>query len=152
MADKKAATRGQDSTTQTVVDLLTSILNEVQKQIQSKTPAPLAGGAQIALDQFTEIGAALALQPLPTVTLSADPTGFGVNGGTAKLTWSSTDAKLVSIDEKVGDVTQNVGEVTPVVGGFIEVSVLTTTIFTATAQGPCGSAKASVTVTVAGLL
>lgn len=141
MADKRVATRPSDSTTQTVVELLTSILNEVQKQVQSKTPPPLAGEAQVAVDLFTEIGAALALQPLPTITLTAQPNQFGVNGGTTRLTWAAIDAELVSIDP-------NVGEVTPVAGGFIEVVVVATTTFTATAIGPCGNATASATVTV----
>jgi hypothetical protein len=141
MADKRTLARAQDPSTQTVVDLLTSILNEVQKQVQSKAPPPLADGTQIALDQFREIGAALALQPLPTITLTADPTQFGVNGGTTRLTWASSNAQRISIEPGVGDVT-------PVAGGFIEVTVSATTTFTATAQGACGSATASVTVTV----
>jgi len=141
MADKKAAPGSQEPEIQPVVDLLTSILNEVQKQVQSKTPKPLEGKAVEAVEQFREIGAALALQPLPTITLIANPTQFGVGGGTAKLTWSSTDAQTVSIDS-------NVGEVTPAAGGSIDVIVLTTTIFTATATGPCGSATAGATVTV----
>lgn len=142
MTDKKAVTRSQEPEIKPVVDLLTSILNEVQKQVQSKTPKPLEGTALRAVDQFREIGAALALQPRPTITLKAEPTGFGVSGGTAKLIWSSTEAQTVSID-------QNVGEVTPAAGGLIEVSVLATTTFTATAKGLCASATAIATVNVA---
>ena len=141
MADKRIATRGPDPATQAVVDLLTSILNEVQKQVQSKTPLPLGDEAQVAVDLFTEIRAALALQPLPTITLTAQPNQFGVNGGTTSLTWAATDTQRVSIDPGVGDVT-------PLAGGLIEVLVLATTTFTATAIGPCGNATASATVTV----
>ena len=41
MADKRVVTRGQDSSTQAVVELLTSILGDVQKQVQSKTSPKL---------------------------------------------------------------------------------------------------------------
>jgi hypothetical protein len=139
MADKRVATRGQDSSTQAVVELLTSILGEVQKQVQSKAPSPLSDNAQEAVDLFAEIGAALTLQPLPTMT--AQPNQFGVNGGTTRLTWAATDARRVSIEPGVGDVT-------PVTGGSIDVLVVATTTFTATAIGPCGNATASATVTV----
>lgn len=129
-----------------VVNLLASILSEVQKQIQSKTPKSLEGKALEAVDQFREIAAALALQPLPTITLKAEqsqtPLPFG--GGKAKLIWSSTNAQTVSID-------QNVGEVEPAAGGSIEVFVAATTTFTATAKGPCGSATGIATVPVAGI-
>jgi hypothetical protein len=138
-------TSGQGSTTQAgVVELLASILNQVQQQVQNKTPKPLEGAALQAVEQFREIMAALALQPLPTITLKAEPTEFGVGGGTAKLSWTSTDAQTVSLD-------QNVGEVGPAAGGSIEVFVAATTTFTATAKGPCGSAAAKAPVTVAGL-
>jgi hypothetical protein len=139
---------GQQPEIKPVVDLLASILSEVQKQVQSKAPPPLAEGAQVAVEKFTEISAALALQPSATITLRADPAQFGINGGTAKLIWSSSQARRVSIDQKVGDVTTSLGEVKPAANGFIEVNVLATTIFTATAQGPCGSATASATVAV----
>ena len=95
-------TSGQQPEIKPVVDLLTSILSEVQKQVQSKTPQPLEGQAVEAVEQFRQIGAALALQPLPTITLTADPAQFGINGGTTKLTWSSTDAQKVSIDQQLG--------------------------------------------------
>jgi hypothetical protein len=153
MAEKKVEpgqTSSRDPTTQPVVELLTSILNEVQKQVQSEvqkqvqttTPTPLAGGVQRALDQFREIGAALALQPRPTIQLIADPTQLGIGGGTVKLTWSSTDAQTVSINP-------NIGEVRPVAAGFVEVPVLVTTTFGAFAKGFCASAEAKAKVIVA---
>ena len=134
-------TSGQQPEITPVVELLTSILREVQEQVQSKTPKPLEGEALRAVEQFREISAGLALQPPPTITLTAVPNRFGINGGTTKLTWSSTEARKVSIDQKVG-------ERKPAAGGSVEVNVLATTIFTATAQGACGSATASATVTV----
>lgn len=137
MENKKAAPGGPEPETKPVIDLLTSILNEVQKQVQSKTPKPLEGEAVRAVEQFREIVAALALQP--TITLSAEPTEIKDVGKT-KLTWSSTGAETVSID-------QGVGEVTPAAGGSIEVRVTRTTLFTATATNPCGSKTASVLVT-----
>ncbi len=141
MAEKRVATRGPDSSTQAVVELLTSILGEVQKQVQSKTPPTLGNDAQTAVDLFAEIGAALALQPLPTITLTAQPNQFGVNGGTTRLTWAATNARRVSIEPGVGDVTQDEDK-------SIDVPVVATTTFTATAIGPCGNATASARVTV----
>ena len=139
-------TSGQQPEIKPVVDLLASILDEVKNQVQSKTRKALEGKALEAVEQFREIGAALALQPLPTITLKAEqsqtPLPFG--GGKAKLIWSSTNAQTVSID-------QNVGEAKPAAGGSIDVFVAATTTFTATAKGPCGSATANATVTVAGI-
>ena len=141
MAEKRVATRGPDSSTQAVVELLTSILSEVQTQVQSKTTPKLDDTAQEAVDLFAEIGAALGLQPLPTITLTAQPNQFGVNGGTTRLTWAATNARRVTIEPGVGSVT-------PVTGGSKEVLVVATTTFTATAIGPCGNATASARVNV----
>jgi hypothetical protein len=146
-------TSSAEPTTQPVVELLTSILNEVQRKVRSETPKPLEGNAVIAVDLFREIGATLAF--LPTITLKADPTRFpiAVNAPAffkTKLTWSSTEAQTVSIDRT--DAEPPIGEVKPAAGGSKEVLVRTTpgtTIFTATAKGPCGSATATAVVTVA---
>ena len=135
------ATSGQQADIQSVVELLTDILSGVQEQVQSKKPLALEGEAARAVEQFREISAGLALQPPPTITLTAVPDQFGIDGGTTKLTWSSTEARKVSIDQKVG-------ERKPAAGGSVEVNVLATTTFTATAQGACGSATASARVTV----
>jgi len=128
------------SSPQEVVDLLTSILKEVRSQVLLKTPIPtpppLTGAALTALDLFAEIGAALALQPLPTITLTASSTQLPVGGGTATLTWTSTAAQTVSIDHDIGDVT-------PVAGGSKDVFVSSTTTVTATARGPCGPPSTS---------
>ena len=149
-------TSGPGSTTQEdVVKLLASILNQVQRQVQSTTPKALLEGAVLqAVEQFREISAALVLQPPPKITLTADPSSFGVNGGAAKLTWSSTDAQTVSIvgvEKPVGGggAVRDIGEVKPAAGGFIEIFVGVTTTFTATAKGPCGSATGEATVNVA---
>ena len=133
-----------------VVNLLTSILTEVQKQVSRKTPSPLAGKALEALDGkalealdlFAEIGAALGLQPLPTIILTARPLQLGIGGGMVTFEWTSTAAQTVSIDPDVGDVT-------PAAGGSRDVFVSSTTTFTATARGPCGPpSTSSVTVNV----
>jgi hypothetical protein len=151
MIDKKkgeqqtsSAESSAEPPTQPVVDLLTSILSDVQTQVRRKTPKPLEGDAVEAVDLFREIGATLALQPIirPTITLTArEPTL--VVPGNVTLTWSSTRAETVSIDN-------GVGEVTPPAGGSkdVLVSALGKTIFTATAvgKGPCG-AKATAEVT-----
>jgi hypothetical protein len=147
MADKKAITGSSQSSTESVVKLLASILDEVQKQVLRKTPKELEGVALQAVEQFKEIEAALALRPLPTITLRAEqnPNPLPFEGGKAKLIWTSTDALTVSID-------QNVGEVEPTAGGSIEVFVEATKTFRATAKGPCGSASDEATVFVQGVL
>lgn len=147
MADKKAITGGSEPSTESVVNLLASILDEVQKQVLRKTPKELEGLALQAVEQFKEIEAALALRPLPTISLRAEqnPNPLPFGGGKAKLIWTSTNAQTVSID-------QNVGEVEPTAGGFIDIFVEVTTTFRATAKGPCGSATAEATVIVEGIL
>ncbi|UFS71444.1 hypothetical protein LPW11_04420 [Geomonas sp. RF6] len=142
MTDKKAI--ASELETKPVVDLLASILGEVQKQVLCKTPLPLTGEAARAVEAFREITGALTLQSLPAVTLQAQPTEHGVNGGISRITWSAAAADAVSI-------TPGIGEVTPAAGGTVSVNVATTTTFTATATNACGSATASVTVTVATL-
>jgi hypothetical protein len=141
MIDKKAETSSQEPEIKPVVDLLTSILEEFRKQVQSKTPKPLEGAALQAVELFREISASLALQPRPTITLRADRTQI-TSGQSVNLFWSSTEARAVSI-------APDVGEVTPVAGGSILVtpSILPTT-YTATATGGlCGRATAEVTIT-----
>jgi hypothetical protein len=147
MADKKAINVGSESSTESVVKLLTSILSEVQKQVQRDTPKALEGVALQAVEQFKEIEAALALRPAPTITLNAEqnPNPLPFGGGKARLIWTSTNAQTVSID-------QNVGEVEPTAGGSIEVFVEATKTFRATAKGPCSSATAEATVFVQGVL
>jgi len=135
-------TSGQQPEIKPVVDLLASILSEVQNQVLSKTPKPLEGAALRAVEQFREISAALALQRRPTITLTADPP----QGGTVTLRWASTDALTVSIDQTVGNVTTPLGEVTPPASGSKQFSGNGPTTFTATANGACASVTASVTV------
>ena len=139
MAEKKTVTGGSDPSTESVVNLLSSILTEVQKQVLRKTPKPLEGAALQAVERFREIVSSLALQPLPTIKLRADPNTVPP-GGKVKLTWESTDAQTVSID-------QGVGEVKPAAGGTIEVTVPSPPLtFTATATHPCGSTTAFASV------
>jgi hypothetical protein len=144
MADKKTGPGIQDTETKPVVDLLTSILGEVQKQVQSKTPKPLEGEAVRAVELFQEISTALRLHPRPIISLTNAPP----QGGTVTLTWSSTNAQTVSIEQEVGGVTTLLGELTPASGGSKAFSGNGITKFTATAKGPCASATAFVTVTL----
>jgi hypothetical protein len=142
-----------DPTTKPVVDLLTSILTDVQTKVGRQTPK-LGEGAVAAVEEFREIGAILAL--LPTISLTANPTKLDQTGDVT-LTWSSTEARTVSIEaEDPGGFPLpqlSPGEVPPdeVKGGSTVVrNVPGTTIFTATAtaKGPCGSAEAEALVVV----
>lgn len=135
-------TSGQQPEIKPVVDLLASILGEVQNQVLNKTPKPLEGAALRAVEQFREISGALALQRAPTVTLRAD----SPQGGTVTLRWASTDALTVSIDQTVGNVTTPLGEVTPPASGSKQFSGNGPTTFTATAKSAFCTAKNSVTV------
>ncbi len=56
MAGKGTETGGPD---QEFLALLTGLLEEFKKQVQSKTPAPLTEDAQKAVDAFKEISEAL---------------------------------------------------------------------------------------------
>ena len=70
--------RLQQPETKPVVDLLTSILNEVQKQVRvDNTDQPLEGEAAGAVEQFREIVAALALHRTDNHA-DADPTKFRI--------------------------------------------------------------------------
>ncbi len=74
----------------------------------------------------------------PTVTLQASPTSVD-KGGSATLSWNSTDATQLSIDPGVGAVTAQ---------GSTKVTLSDTTTYTITASGPGGNASATATVTV----
>jgi hypothetical protein len=138
MAEKKAVTGSSEPSTESVVKLLASILNEVQKQVQRKTPKPLEGVALEAVERFRDISSAIALQQRPAITtFRAEPQRLP-SAGKVRLIWSSTNAQTVSIN-------QNVGEVEPAASGSIEVSVATTTDFTATAKGACGTTATQTT-------
>jgi peptidoglycan-associated lipoprotein len=75
----------------------------------------------------------------PTVTLSASPTTIQ-QGGSATLSWSSTDATQLSIAPDVGAVTAQ---------GSTNVTPSGSTTYTISASGPGGAAEASARVTVA---
>ncbi len=83
----------------------------------------------------------LANPPLPTCTLTADPTDIG-SGSSSTLTWASTGATSGSIDNSVGTLT-------PVAGGSTPVSPTADTTYTATftGAGGNGTCQASVRVT-----
>jgi phospholipase C len=76
----------------------------------------------------------------PTLTLSASPATIQ-SGGTATLTWDSTNATSISIDNGIGNVA--------VPSGTQNVSPAATTTYTATARGTGGTTTATATVTVA---
>lgn len=77
----------------------------------------------------------------PTITFTAQPTAI-ILGASTTLSWSSTNATSVTIDNGIGQVAAS---------GTKDEIPPTTTTYNATAAGPGGSAKASVTVTVGGL-
>ena len=74
----------------------------------------------------------------PTVTLQASPTSID-KGGSATLSWNSTDATELSIAPEVGAVTAQ---------GSTKVSPSDSATYTITASGPGGSSSATATVTV----
>ena len=140
-----------DPATKPVVDLLTSILTDARTQIRSRTPKLLEGDAATAVARFREIGATLDLLPT-TISLTAKPTQLD-QPGDVTLTWSSTEARTVSIEaeDDNGDPRPDLspGEVSPVEGGSVLVrNVSGTTIFTATAKGPCSDVEAGAKVVV----
>jgi hypothetical protein len=150
-------TSGTDPGTQQVVDLLTSILTQARTQIGSttqigsSTPKQLEGDAQNAVALFREIGQTLDLLPT-TIIWIANPTRLD-QAGDVRLTWSSTEAREVSIaaENASGDPLPQFspGEVPAedVKGGSVVVrNVSGTTIFTATAKGPCSAAEAEAEV------
>jgi hypothetical protein len=85
----------------------------------------------------TTVTVTSAQNPPPTISFSAQPNRIN-RGAMAVLSWTTTNATSVNI---------------PGLGGFpangsTNVTPNTTTTYTATAQGPGGTAKASTTVTV----
>jgi hypothetical protein len=151
-------TSSQESETKRVADLLTSILNEVRKQVQSETPKPLEGAALEAVAQFKEIGAALDLQNM--IKLVADPNHIKRDDPKqTTLRWeSSTSVTRVSLKSKSLEEEKNHDDLKPPTGpgsgatsGAVPIApVDVTTIFTATAVSPCGTATATAMVTVEG--
>ena len=158
MVDRKLIEARQtgpaDPATQPVIDLLASILSDVQNRVQvnaTTTPDPLVGEALRAVNLFKEIEAAIALVARPTIKLTPDPLSLPDGGGSVKLTWASTGAQTVSIvGVDVNGVTVPVGDVTPAAGGSVNVNITTTTRFTATAAGRCRT-TASVDVNAGGI-
>jgi len=78
--------------------------------------------------------------PPPTISINAQP-GTITSGGTAVLSWTTTNATSVNI-QGLGSFPAN---------GSTNVKPTTTTNYVATAMGPGGTAQASTTVTVQGL-
>ncbi len=76
--------------------------------------------------------------PAPEVGISADPPEIAT-GGSATLSWSTTNADSVTIEPSVGSVAAS---------GSVAVSPIETTTYTITATSPGGTATDSVTVIV----
>jgi len=83
----------------------------------------------------------VAVNQAPTVALSATPTAINP-GGSATLSWTSTNATSASIDQTIGTVSVN---------GSSTVTPTATTTYTITVSGPGGTATDSVTITVSDL-
>ncbi|MCI5149459.1 MAG: carboxypeptidase regulatory-like domain-containing protein [Candidatus Electrothrix sp. MAN1_4] len=80
----------------------------------------------------------VTVHPLPTVSLSADPTSIPA-GTSSQLVWSSTNAHSVNITPDVGSISVN---------GTATVSPSETTTYMITATGPGGTVTDTVTVEV----
>ncbi len=80
----------------------------------------------------------LPVQPTPTAELTAEPAAL-TEGGSAALSWATTDADTVTIEPDVGAVDPS---------GSVAVSPAETTTYTLTAIGPGGTATDAVTITV----
>lgn len=74
----------------------------------------------------------------PTITLQISP-GTITQGGSATLTWSSSNASQVQLEPEIGDVPTQ---------GTRGVSPSESTVYTATATGPGGTATATASITV----
>ncbi len=111
----------------------------------SMTVAPLVtttytitttGSGGTAQDNVT-----VAVNQAPAVNLSATPTAINP-GGSATLSWTSTNATSASIDQTIGTVSVN---------GSSTVMPTVTTTYTITVSGPGGTATDSVTISVSDL-
>ena len=76
--------------------------------------------------------------PPPVVTFSADPQSITL-GESSTITWTTTNADIVSIDQGIGSVFTS---------GFLIISPQETTTYTLTAVGTGGTTTKGVTVTV----
>lgn len=150
MVDKKVEPRQiglADPATQPVIDLLASILNEVQGRVLANaatTPDLLVGEAARAVNLFREIEAAITLAAAPGLTFEADPPSSTTGSMSVKLKWTSTGADTVEIvGVDTNGLTTKIGSVTPVAAGSVDVTVAVTTVFTATASatGRCKTTK-----------
>lgn len=74
----------------------------------------------------------------PTITLQVSP-GTITQGGSATLTWSSSNASQVQLEPQIGDVSTQ---------GTQTVSPSASTVYTATATGAGGTATATASITV----
>ncbi len=108
-----------------------------------KTPQVFAiqTGATMRGIDLTITRAPSIILPKPTCTLEADPTIPILQGGLAKLTWTTENADKFSID-KEAPLTS------PAAGGSVSVAPSVTTTYTGTAVGGGGSDICSVRVEV----
>jgi hypothetical protein len=104
---------------------------------QSTGVSVIGDSGKYRIDLMAAIGGTTT--PAPTATFSASPTTI-TEGGSATLSWTTTNATSVSIT--------NVGSVSPASSGSVSVSPTSTTTYTLTATGAGGSVNKTVTVTV----
>ncbi|MGB8981343.1 MAG: hypothetical protein WCC12_05675, partial [Anaerolineales bacterium] len=71
--EKKEEASSQVASTQPIVDLLTTILDEFRKQVQGRTPPPLEDAALTAVNAFKEISDALDVKAAPKARPAAKP-------------------------------------------------------------------------------
>jgi phospholipase C len=151
-----------DKTTINAGDLVTLTWNSSNADSVSVNPPieiegadtfPLSGNATVspsanttytftATNSLGSVQSAVAItvnQVPPTISLTADNTSI-LPGGSAMLSWTSTNANTISIDQGIGNVTAP--------NGSQSVSPAATTTYTASATGNGGTTTSSVTINV----
>jgi hypothetical protein len=107
------------------------------------TVSGITGAARIEITATNVNGSTtqaftLSVPAVPSASLNSNPSSIE-QGTSVTLTWSTSDALLVSIDNGVGTVAAS---------GSVTVSPTETTTYTLTAEGACATDTASVTITV----
>ena len=126
-----------NATSGTVGDIVSNTVN-------NNTLLPLSGCTNPVATNYNSnatVDNGSCVFPIPTCTLSANPSSLPAGGDISTLSWTSTDATSASIDHGVGSVS-------PVNSGSTNISVLSSTTFGLTVTGLGGAATCSATVTV----